>query len=65
MPEVERLSTETVSPNQTKLDELRTILPGIFADGVIDAGRLSAEIGIPVVGVAPNEEGFGLIWAGK
>jgi adenine-specific DNA-methyltransferase len=65
MPEVERLSTETESPNRAKLDELKAILPGVFADGVVDAGRLSAEIGIPVVGVAPNEEGFGLIWSGK
>ena len=65
MPEVERISTETESPSTAKLDELRAILPGIFADGVVDAARLSAEIGVPVVGVAPNEEGFGLIWAGK
>lgn len=65
MSEVERLSIETDSPNQAKLDELKAILPGVFADGVIDAERLSAETGIPVVGVAPNEEGFGLIWSGK
>jgi adenine-specific DNA-methyltransferase len=65
MTEVERLSTETQSPNKAKLDELKAILPGVFADGVIDAGRLSAEIGVPVVGGAANEEGFGLIWSGK
>jgi adenine-specific DNA-methyltransferase len=65
MPEIERLSTETENPHKAKLDELKAILPGVFADGVVDAGRLSAEIGIPVVGVAPNEEGFGLIWSGK
>jgi adenine-specific DNA-methyltransferase len=65
MSEVERLSTETQSPNKAKLDELKTILPGVFADGVIDAGRLSAEIGVPVVGGVANEEGFGLIWSGK
>jgi adenine-specific DNA-methyltransferase len=65
MSEVERLSTETQSPNKAKLDELKAILPGVFADGVIDAGRLSAEIGVPVVGGAASEEGFGLIWSGK
>lgn len=65
MPEVGRLSTETESPNQTKLDELKAILPGVFADGVVDAGRLSAEIGVPVVGSVADEEGFGLIWSGK
>jgi adenine-specific DNA-methyltransferase len=65
MSEVERLSTETQSPNKAKLDELKAILPGVFADGVIDAGRLSAEIGVPVVGGATSEEGFGLIWSGK
>ena len=65
MPEVERISTETESPSTAKLDEQRAILPGIFADGVVDAARLSAEIGVRVVGVPPNEEGFGLIWAGK
>jgi adenine-specific DNA-methyltransferase len=65
MSDVERLSTETDSPNKAKLDELRAILPGVFADGVIDAGRLSEEIGVPVVGGIPNEEGFGLIWSGK
>ena len=65
MSEVERLSTETQSPNKAKLDELKAILPGVFADGVIDAERLSAEIGVPVVGGAASEEGFGLIWSGK
>jgi adenine-specific DNA-methyltransferase len=65
MSDVERLSTETQSPNKAKLDELKAILPGVFADGVVDAGRLSAEIGVPVVGGAANEEGFGLIWSGK
>ena len=65
MAEVERLSTETESPNKAKLDELKAILPGVFTDGVIDAGRLSAEIGVPVVGGSSNEEGFGLIWSGK
>jgi adenine-specific DNA-methyltransferase len=65
MSEVERLSTETESPTKAKLDELRAILPGVFADGVIDAGRLAAEVGVRVVGGAANEEGFGLIWSGK
>ena len=65
MSEVERLSTETESPDKAKLEQLKSILPGVFADGVIDASRLSAEIGIPVVGTSANEEGFGLMWAGK
>ena len=65
MSEVERISTETESPDKAKLEQLKTILPGVFADGVIDASRLSAEIGIPVVGTSASEEGFGLIWAGK
>ena len=65
MSDVERMSTETESPEKAKLEQLKSILPGVFADGVIDASRLSAEIGIPVVGTSANEEGFGLIWAGK
>lgn len=65
MSDVERMNTETESPDKAKLEQLKSILPGVFADGVIDAGRLSAEIGIPVVGTSANEEGFGLIWAGK
>lgn len=65
MSDVERMSTETESPDKAKLEQLKSILPGVFADGVIDASRLSAEIGIPVVGTSVNEEGFGLIWAGK
>ncbi|CAN2190795.1 DNA methylase N-4/N-6 [Candidatus Nanopelagicaceae bacterium] len=59
------MSTETESPDKAKLEQLKTILPGVFADGVVDASRLSAEIGIPVVGTSASEEGFGLIWAGK
>ena len=65
MSDVERMNTETESPDKAKLEQLKSILPGVFADGVIDASRLSAEIGIPVVGASANEEGFGLIWAGK
>lgn len=65
MSEVERLSTETESPDKAKFDHFKNLFPGVFADGVIDANRLSAEIGIPVVGTPSNEEGFGLTWAGK
>ncbi len=65
MSDVERMSTETESPDKAKLEQLKSILPGVFADGVIEASRLCAEIGIPVVGTSANEEGFGLIWAGK
>ncbi|CAN2210508.1 DNA methylase N-4/N-6 [Candidatus Nanopelagicaceae bacterium] len=65
MSDVERMNTETESPEKAKLEQLKSILPGVFADGVIDASRLSAEVGIPVVGASANEEGFGLIWAGK
>lgn len=65
MSEVERMSTETESPDKAKLEQLKSILPGVFADGVVDASRLSAEIGIPVVGAPVSEEGFGLIWSGK
>lgn len=65
MNDVERIGLETQSPETAKLKDLKELLPGIFADGVIDAGRLSAEIGVPVVGMPLNEEGFGLTWSGK
>lgn len=66
MPEgPEKLNLDSVSPDKLKLEALKALIPGIFGDGVIDAQKLSAEVGYPVIGAVDSEEGFGLAWAGK
>lgn len=60
-----QLKLESVEPNSLKLEALKALIPGIFSDGIIDAQKLSDEVGVPVKGTSNSEEGFGLTWAGK
>lgn len=61
----QRVQLESAAPSALKLDALRSLFPGVFTDGVIDAKKLSAETGLKVVGSIEGEEGFGLVWSGK
>ena len=61
----ERLSIETSPPNLDILSALQELLPGVVADGVIDAQRISNAVGVPVAGLKDGKERFGMMWAGK
>ena len=66
MPEQpERLPAETIPPSMDTLRALEDLLPGVIADGVIDAQRISDAVGLPVSATADGKERFGLMWAGK
>ena len=66
MPEQpERLPAGTIPPSMETLRALEDLLPGVIADGVIDAQRISDAVGLPVSAIADGKERFGLMWAGK
>ena len=52
MPVVERLSLETERTNKAKLDEFWGILPGEFAEGLVNAGKISVDVGVHALGDA-------------
>ena len=63
--QVEQLPIETTPPNATLVSSLKELFPGLIADGVIDAQRLSEAVGLPVARAKDEKERFGLMWAGK
>jgi adenine-specific DNA-methyltransferase len=66
LPDVpERLPIGTTPPSIEIRRALEELLPGVIADGVIDAQRISEAVGLPVAGLKDGKERFGLMWAGK
>ena len=62
-PEKVNLSTPDLAvENRASLEAL---LPGVIADGVVDATRLGELLDLPVTSPADGRERFGLMWAGK
>ncbi|CAN2187331.1 DNA methylase N-4/N-6 [Candidatus Nanopelagicaceae bacterium] len=61
----EKLDIETTPPNVNVLEKLKTILPGVFADGIVDAQRIADLVGFPLASVRDGKERFGLSWAQK
>ena len=62
-PEGVDLSTPDIATaNREVLDAL---LPGVIADGVLDATSLGELLDIPVTAPVDGRERFGLMWAGK
>jgi adenine-specific DNA-methyltransferase len=61
----ERLSTQTNQPSTEVLKALQELIPGVIADGVIDAQRISEIVGLPIASAKNGKERFGLMWAGK
>lgn len=61
----ERIGIETASLNVEVQLALESILPGVFADGVVDAQRIAEAVGLPVAGTKLGKERFGAMWAGK
>lgn len=61
----QKINLASDNPNTETLEALKTLLPGIFTDGIIDADRLSAATGLEISGKSLADEGFGLSWAGK
>lgn len=57
MPDVpERLPIGTTPPSIEMLRALEELLPGVIADGVIDAQRISEAVGLPVAGLKDGKE---------
>lgn len=61
----ERLPIETASQSTEVLSALMELVPGVIADGVLDAQRISEAAGVPVAGTIEGKERFGMMWAGK
>ena len=61
----EKLAIETTPPNVATLQALEAILPGVVADGVVDAQRIADLTGLPLAGIKEGKERFGLTWAHK
>ena len=61
----EKIKIKSDSLSTLRLNELKMLLPGIFADGIIDAHLLAQHVGVEVSGLQPKDETFGLNWAGK
>lgn len=49
----------------TNREMLEALLPGVIADGVLDATRLGELLDLPVTAPTDGRERFGLMWAGK
>lgn len=62
-PESVELSTPEIAAARREV--LRTLLPGVIADGVLDTASLGEQLDIPVTGPIDGRERFGLMWAGK
>ena len=61
----EKLDIETTPPNVNVLGKLKAILPGVVADGIVDAQRIADLVGMPLASVQEGKERFGLSWAQK
>ncbi|MXW42058.1 MAG: site-specific DNA-methyltransferase [Acidimicrobiia bacterium] len=62
-PEGIDLSTPDIAAANRKV--LEAMLPGVIADGVLDATSLGELLNIPVTAPVDGRERFGLMWAGK
>lgn len=58
-------SIATTPPSEINLRDFEERFPGIIQDGVLDAARLGAILGIDVSASKEAKERFGLMWAGK
>jgi adenine-specific DNA-methyltransferase len=61
----ERLPIETTPQSAEVLKALMELLPGVIADGVVDAQRITESVGLPVAVTPEGKERFGLTWANK
>lgn len=55
-------SADTTALTRERFDDL---FPGMLQDGVLDATRLGAMLGVEVTAPGDGRERFGLMWAGK
>lgn len=62
-PEAIDLSTPDIAA--VNRDALEALLPGVIADGVLDATSLGEMLDLPVTAPVDGRERFGLMWAGK
>lgn len=62
LSKVDLESPDLVAENRARFEQL---LPGVIADGVLDAGRLAELLDMPVAQVEEGRERYGLMWAGK
>jgi adenine-specific DNA-methyltransferase len=60
-----RVDPSTPDLAAAKRVALEELLPGVLADGVLDATRLGELLDTPVTAPADGRERFGLMWAGK
>lgn len=58
-------STSTTPPSDLNLKDFEDRFPGIIQDGVLDAARLGAILGVDVSASKDAKERFGFLWAGK
>jgi adenine-specific DNA-methyltransferase len=58
-------SISTTPPSELNLKAFEERFPGIIQDGVLDADRLGAILGINISASKDAKERFGLMWAGK
>ena len=55
----EKLAIETTPPNVSTLHALEAILPGVVADGVVDAQRIADLAGLPLAGIKREKSALG------
>src|SRR4051794_18641779 len=63
--EPEKVDLESTDLTDERRAIVEALLPGVLADGVVDATRLGELLDAPVSAVADGRERFGLMWAGK
>ena len=62
-PEGVYLSTPDIAA--VNREALKALLPGVIADGVLDATGLGELLDVPVTAPIDGRERYGLMWAGK
>ena len=65
MDEPEGVDLSTPDIAAVNREVLEALLPGVIADGVLDATSLGELLDIPVTEPVDGRERFGLMWAGK
>src|SRR3954465_2627037 len=63
--ETEKVDLESPDFAAAKREAFAELLPGVLADGVLDATRLGELLDSEVTAQTDGRERFGLIWAGK
>lgn len=62
MNEIKKIDLNSLNVKETKIEELKKILPEIFSEGKIDLDAFQREIG---EWVDEDKERYGLVWSGK